>query len=231
MPVFRLDEDVVGFPDPNWAREDGLLAIGGGLTPEWLLEAYALGIFPWYNANEPILWWSPDPRFVLYPDELKISRTMRQTLQRGTFKITFDTAFEQVISACSTTPRHGQDGTWITDDVKKAYTHLHELGLAHSVEAWQDDKLVGGLYGISLGRCFFGESMFSHVSNASKAAFLTLVPKLRALDFVIIDCQMSTPHLESLGGRGIPRQSFLDILETALPQPTLQGSWTKLLAD
>lgn len=197
------------FPPVEMAQEDGLLAYGGDLSVERLLLAYRSGIFPWFNEDEPPLWWSPDPRMVLFPEELVVSKSMRSVLRKEVFEFKVDTAFEEVIRACAATPRPGQDGTWITDDIIHAYTELHRLGYAHSAEAWQDGMLVGGLYGIRLGHAFFGESMFSHVPNASKAAFIQYVQLLAADGVEIIDCQVYTAHLESLGARGIGREEFL----------------------
>lgn len=196
------------------ADEDGLLAIGGDLSTERLLLAYRSGIFPWYNEDEPICWWSPDPRFVLYPDELKISSSMKTVLQNGKFRFTTNRAFEQVIQNCKTVSRQGQDGTWISPAMQQAYTTLHQLGYAHSAETWQDGELVGGLYGIRLGGLFFGESMFSLKPNASKFAFINYVRQLQKENVQLIDCQLHTNHLESLGARMIPRELFTKILVT-----------------
>lgn len=208
MPLHFLD-DTIWFPPVTEALGDGLLAAGGDLCPERLLLAYRSGIFPWYNEDEPPLWWSPDPRFVLYPHELRISKSMQQLLRRGEYEVTSDTAFEQVIASCRDTYRPGQGGTWIDDDITHAYTTLHKMGYAHSAEAWYNGQLAGGLYGIRLGSAFFGESMFSHRSNASKYAFIKWVQHLQADGVQIIDCQVYTPHLESLGARMIPRADFL----------------------
>ncbi|PKL40095.1 MAG: leucyl/phenylalanyl-tRNA--protein transferase [Spirochaetae bacterium HGW-Spirochaetae-1] len=221
--IFALTNEII-FPPVELSEENGILAVGGDLSPERLITAYSMGIFPWFSDDDPIVWWSPDPRFVLYPEEIKISRTMRQVLRRGYFDITFDRAFESVIGQCRGT-RRGQKGTWITDQMMEAYIVLHGLGLAHSVEAWHDGKLAGGLYGVSLGRCFFGESMFALVPNASKAAFITLTAKLQSLNFPIIDCQVYTQHLESLGAREIPRSEFISSLHTQLEHDTLKGNW------
>jgi leucyl/phenylalanyl-tRNA--protein transferase len=223
MPVFKLTHDSV-FPPVHWASKIGLLAVGGDLSPRRLLEAYRQGIFPWYSEAEPILWWSPDPRFVLLPEELKITRSMRQFLKKDTVRVTYDRNFPAVIAACQK-PRPQREATWITPEMQAAYIRLHEQGFAHSVEAWQEDVLVGGLYGVSLGRCFFGESMFSTVSNASKAALIDLVGRLKALDFSLMDCQVYTAHLESFGGRHIPRNEFMVLLKKALKQETLLGNW------
>lgn len=200
------------------AEPNGLLAAGADLTPARLLDAYRRGIFPWFNAGEPILWWSPDPRMVLFPDEFAPSRSLRKRLRRGDYEIRVDSAFTTVMQACAA-PRPGQRGTWITPSMLAAYTRLHRMGYAHSVETWIDGRLVGGLYGVAIGRVFFGESMFYRVADASKIAFAHLVRQLRAWGYGLIDCQMSTPHLASLGAREIPRQEFITRLTelTALP--------------
>ena len=194
------------------ADQEGLLAIGGDLSTERLLLAYRSGIFPWYNEEEPICWWSPDPRFVLYPTELKVSSSMKTVLQNGKYRFTVNRAFAQVIQNCKTVSRSGQDGTWISPAMQKAYTTLHELGYAQSAETWQDGELIGGLYGIRLGNIFFGESMFSSKPNASKFAFINYVRLLQKENVQLIDCQLHTNHLESLGARMIPRQQFIDML-------------------
>ena len=188
-------------------RPNGLLAAGGDLSPERLLRAYRLGIFPWFSAGEPILWWSPDPRTVLFPGDLRIARSMAKTLRKADFEVRADSAFEQVIQACGE-PRSRQTGTWITAEMQTAYTRLHRLGVAHSIETWRGDELVGGLYGVALGRVFFGESMFSRVTDASKIALVHLVRQLQAWGFELIDCQMHTPLLASFGARQIPRAQF-----------------------
>jgi leucyl/phenylalanyl-tRNA--protein transferase len=200
------------FPPVEDADEDGLLAIGGDLTPARLLLAYRSGIFPWFNDEDPIYWWSPDPRFVLYTSQLKISKSMQQVINKQTFQFSTNKAFKDVIKACSTVPRNGQDGTWITNEMQEAYLHMHQLGYAHSAEAWLNNKLVGGLYGIRLGNVFFGESMFSHVSNASKFAFIHYVQQLQKENVQLIDCQLHTLHLESLGATMIPRKTFMQHL-------------------
>jgi leucyl/phenylalanyl-tRNA--protein transferase len=205
--LFALDH-TSSFPPVDRAEPDGLLAIGGTLSTERLLTAYRSGIFPWYEGDTP-LWWCPDPRFVLFPDELKVSKSMKTILKRGTFTFTADRDFSSVIRACKQTPRRDQEGTWITDEVERAYTELHRLGYAHSAEAWQDGVLVGGLYGIRLGNVFFGESMFSHVSNASKFAFISYVQQLLTEGVALIDCQVYTTYLESLGAHMIPRAEFI----------------------
>ena len=206
--IFRLDERLI-FPKPDLAEPDGLLAVGGDLSTKRLLLAYQNGIFPWYSDDTPILWYSPHERFVLYPDELKISKSMRQVLRSGKLKVTVDTCFNDVITACSTAPREGQDGTWIVPDMIAAYNRLHLEGYAHSVEVWQDDKLVGGLYGVHVGDVFCGESMFSRVSNASKTALIYLC---NTGLYKLIDCQVHTGHLESLGARMISREQYMDVL-------------------
>ncbi|RYE30233.1 MAG: leucyl/phenylalanyl-tRNA--protein transferase [Sphingobacteriaceae bacterium] len=202
--IFQLDERLI-FPDPGLAEPDGLLAIGGDLTSERLILAYKNGIFPWYSYNEPILWYSPHQRFVLFPQELKVSKSMRQILRSDKFEVTFDQDFEAVIHACANVPREGQSGTWITQEMENAYLKLHQQGKAHSVEVWQNNVLVGGLYGVELTRIFCGESMFSKVSNASKAALIALCQQK---NYELIDCQMYTEHLESLGAKMISREEF-----------------------
>ena len=224
MPIFQLPENEIAFPHPEFAEPNGMLAVGGDLSPERLLGAYQIGIFPWYSANEPIVWWSPDPRFVLFPDELVISKSMRPYFNQQKFRVTMDHDFDAVIAGCQSRRRGQYFGTWITKDMRKAYLNLHHLGFAHSVEVWQGDELVGGLYGIALGRCFFGESMFTRVSNASKFGFISLVKKLQSLGFWLIDCQQETEHLGSLGARAIPRKDFLDILKKNESETTLRGN-------
>jgi leucyl/phenylalanyl-tRNA--protein transferase len=206
--IFRLDERIL-FPDPSLAEEDGLLAVGGDLSVSRLLLAYHNGIFPWYSEESPILWYSPHERFVLFPDELKISKSMAQVMRSARFGITFDQAFEQVIDACSTMERPGQDGTWITDEMKEAYANLHREGYVHSVEVWGNKDLVGGLYGVEVGSVFCGESMFSKVSNASKAALIYLCQTGK---YSMIDCQLHTEHLESMGAKMISREEYMDML-------------------
>lgn len=200
----------IEFPDVSKATSDGLLAVGGDLSPERILHAYQNGIFPWFDNSEPILWWSPDPRFVLFPKDLRVSKSMAQLLRKNSFKITENLAFSDVIKHCADTKRYGQKGTWITEDMIDAYIKLHELGYAKSIEAWKNDTLVGGLYGITIkNKVFCGESMFSHVSNASKVAFISLVQNS---NFELIDCQLHTKHLESLGAKYITRAEFLKFL-------------------
>ncbi|MGA7801893.1 MAG: leucyl/phenylalanyl-tRNA--protein transferase [Gammaproteobacteria bacterium] len=214
------------FPDVELALRDpdGLLAVGGNLSPQRLLEAYRNAIFPWYTEGQPILWWAPDPRAVLFPEQLKVSRSLRKTVRKGLFRITLDHAFEAVIHGCAG-PRQDADGTWITTDMQYAYSLLHQQGHAHSVEAWRDDQLVGGLYGVALGRVFFGESMFSRVPDASKVAFVHLVRQLQCWGFGVIDCQMHTPHLARFGAVDIPRRQFLKMLRTHCDQPTPDSPW------
>ena len=207
--IFRLDKRIV-FPDPSLAEEDGLLAVGGDLSTNRLLLAYQHGIFPWYNDDTPILWYSPHERFVLFPDKLKISKSMRQILRSNRFRVTYDQNFAEVINACSTVDRKGQGGTWITPDMKEAYIRLHREGHAHSVEVWQDAELVGGLYGVQVGDVFCGESMFSKVSNASKVALISL---LNTNNYKLIDCQLYTEHLESMGAKMISREEYLAMLQ------------------
>jgi leucyl/phenylalanyl-tRNA--protein transferase len=223
VPVFRLDDRLV-FPPVDYA-EDGLLAVGGDLSPERLVLAYSQGIFPWYEEGQPILWHSPDPRMVLLPRELKVTRSLRKTLRKGVYDVRLDTAFEDVIGACATTPRPGQDGTWITRGMKRAYAELHRRGVAHSVETWLHGRLVGGLYGVSLGAAFFGESMFAHEPDASKVAFVRIVKQLDAWGIRLIDCQVHTEHLERFGATEWPRTRYLLALEDALAHPTRQGQW------
>jgi len=210
MSLTVLDENI-WFPPIETALEDGLLAMGGDLSTERLIKAYQEGIFPWYEGETP-LWWSPNPRFVLYPPQLKVSATMKQVIKRKEFVFKTNTAFDQVIENCKKIKREGQVGTWITNEVEKAYNVLHTIGTAHSAEAWKGDKLVGGLYGIKMGKLFFGESMFSTESNASKFAFISYVKQLEQEGIVLIDCQIYTEHLESLGAHMIPREDFKKIL-------------------
>ncbi|HUX21508.1 MAG TPA: leucyl/phenylalanyl-tRNA--protein transferase [Spirochaetia bacterium] len=216
------------FPRVNTASEEGIVAVGGNLSPGMLLSAYRQGLFPWYSEGEPILWWSPDPRFILFPGELHVSKRMQRLLRKGAFRISFDTAFGEVITACSTAPRPGQKGTWITKEVIEGYNRLHQLGYAHSVEAWNEDGIAGGLYGIWLGSIFFGESMFSRVPNASKSALVALVSLLEGQDLKFVDCQYYTPHLESLGAKNVPRDEFMGLLHEGLKGETTQGSWRNL---
>jgi len=207
---FQLLADDPAFPDPALAEEDGLLAIGGDLSMERLLIAYSNGIFPWFSEDDPILWYSPHERCVIYPDKIKISKSMKQVLKQGIFKVTLNQAFEEVILNCATSVRKGQDGTWITAEMQQAYLNLHQNGYAHSVEVWQDDKLVGGLYGLKVNRVFCGESMFSRVSNASKTALIFL----SKLNIDLIDCQLPNDHLMSLGAEMISRETYMEMLQS-----------------
>lgn len=210
MPVFRLPNELV-FPDPNLSEEDGLLAVGGDLSLERLLLAYSNGIFPWYNEGEPILWWCPKPRFILRPDKIKISKSMKKIMKKNVFDIKFNTNFSAVIKNCRAM-RENKEGTWITDDMENAYINLFEHGYALSVEAYFEDKLVGGLYGVIIGKCFFGESMFSKMSNSSKAALIILAEKLKNEGFVFIDCQVESRHLESMGAEFVSYDKFKQML-------------------
>ena len=223
MPIFRLGDEII-FPPVQLTSGNGILAIGGDLSPDRLVAAYRQGIFPWYSEGDPIIWWSPDPRFILFLEELRVSRSMVKVLRRGSFRITYDQKFREVVLSCQQS-RRKQKGTWITDDMLEAYCRLHELGSAHSAEAWHEGKLVGGIYGVSLGRCFFGESMFSLMNNASKAALIDLVYKLRERKFKFLDCQVYTAHMESMGARFIPREEFINLLKSGLQHDTLGGKW------
>ncbi len=202
-----------------------MLAIGGDLSAKRLLLAYQMGIFPWFSDSGPILWWSPDPRLVLYPEDINVSKSLKKTISKNIFHVTMDTAFAQVISACAEARPDNSEGTWIGEDMITAYGKLHASGYAHSVEAWYEGELAGGLYGVSMGKCFFGESMFTRKSNASKVAFVMLVEFLKKLSFKIIDCQVTTDHLIRFGAKEIPRQLFLNQLEKAVAAPTLRGKW------
>lgn len=203
------------FPNPENAYE-GIVAIGGDLSPARLLTAYKNGIFPWFSEDEPIIWWCPDPRFVLFPKDLVVSKTMKKLFVKNTFEITTNSCFEKVINACAHQKRPEQDGTWITDEMKEAYLQLHEMGYAHSVEVWQEKQLVGGIYGVIIGKAFFGESMFFKISNASKYGFIWLVQHLHEKGFHFIDCQIETNHLKSLGANHIPRKDFLQLVKLAV---------------
>jgi leucyl/phenylalanyl-tRNA--protein transferase len=216
----------LSFPPQELAliEPNGLLALGGDLSCKRLIQAYSKGIFPWFNEDEPILWWSPDPRMVLFPAELKISRSLRKALQKHDYEISVDRSFDQVIAACAM-PRRNQSGTWISSGMIKAYRELHRMGYAHSVETWMDGNLAGGLYGVALGRVFFGESMFSRTTNASKIAFVHLVKQLTRWRFGIIDCQMKTAHLASLGAREIPRTQFTRTVEELIHYGGIEGMW------
>lgn len=228
MFILPPDSNPQYFPPVELASPEGLLAMGGDLCSERLLEAYRHGIFPWYNTGQPILWWSPDPRATLLPENLKVSRSLRKSLRQQHFTVTLDTVFPEVITACAAPrqylPRH-QQGTWIVPEMQAAYCRLHEQGYAHSVEAWQNGKLVGGLYGVALGQAFFGESMFSGVSNASKIALVWLVRQLQQWGFSLIDCQVSSPHLASLGAIDLRRETFMNLLEQAVAAHSRPGAW------
>ena len=225
MPVFRLSEDLI-FPPAHLARGDGLLGVGGDLSFQRLILAYENGIFPWFSPGEPLLWWSPDPRMVLYPRSINISRSLGKCIRKNQFSITMDQCFNAVITACARSRTEQGEDTWLVDGMIPAYTRLHEKGVAHSVEAWQDNKLVGGLYGVSLGRTFFGESMFSLVSNSSKVALAALCHHLTALKFDIIDCQVATTHLASMGAVDIPRSLFIQKLAHSLQKEPVKGPWS-----
>jgi leucyl/phenylalanyl-tRNA--protein transferase len=232
MPVFWLSEKELSFPHPELANEDGILAVGGDLSVERLLLAYQNGLFPWFNPEDPILWWSPDPRFVLFPSELKIAKSMRSYFNQRKYEVTFDKEFEQVMRACKKQFRKGQaGGTWISEDMVEAYCNLFKEGFAHSVEVWKGEDLVGGLYGVSLGKIFFGESMFSIANNASKVGFISLVILLENRGFNLIDCQQETPHLRSLGGRSIKRREFLKYIEQNKTEKTFRGNWKGIVED
>jgi len=230
MNLLKSDDNKPRFPPVEAATPEGLLAIGGDLSVERLLEAYRHGIFPWYNPGQPILWWSPDPRAVLYPEKLKVSRSLRKTLKRGHLCVTFDTDFRAVMRACAA-PRaqYPGGGTWITDDMVRAYCALHEQGLAHSVEVWEGRVLAGGLYGVALGGVFFGESMFARATDASKVALVALVDRLRRWGYRLIDCQVPSSHLTSLGAEEIPRARFLAELETNLSLSGRHGRWSETI--
>jgi leucyl/phenylalanyl-tRNA--protein transferase len=224
MPVFQLSERII-FPSPEYAEGDGLLAVGGDLSEERLLRAYSAGIFPWYSGDTPILWWSPDPRLILLPDELRVSRSLRQTMKKGVYKLTMDKAFGEVIRNCASIHRKEGEGTWITAEMIAAYIRLHDSGFAHSVESWYGEELVGGLYGVSLNGIFFGESMFAKRHDASKVAFVTLVQQLKEWGFLLVDCQITTGHLKRFGAREVSRVEFMNRLREALQRPHRHGRW------
>lgn len=224
MPIYQLTADY-DFPDPAGA-EDGIVAIGGDLNPERIIVAYLQGIFPWYNTNDPIIWWSPDPRCVLFPQEIKISKSMRQLFKKQFYKVTFDQQFSAVIQNCANLRYENREDTWLNNKMIESYTLLHEMGFAHSVEVWNDqNELVGGLYGLAMGKCFFGESMFFTQANASKYGFIALVQKLIENDYELIDCQVYNSHLESLGATMIPRDIFLSLLDTHIEEEVKVGQW------
>lgn len=224
--MVRLHRHDLRFPAVDRASPEGLLAVGGDLRPERLLEAYRHGIFPWYNEDDPILWWSPDPRAVLFPEKLHVPHSLKKRLRSSVFTVTLDTCFRHVMEQCAgPRPQYPEGGTWITDEMLAAYTRLHELGHAHSVESWRDGRLVGGVYGVALGGAFFAESMFTRVDDASKVALVTLIRQLQAWDFRLIDCQQSSPHVMRFGAEEIPRSDFIDQLTAALTLPDHRGRW------
>lgn len=229
MPVFALTEELI-FPDPELAEKDGLLAIGSNLSAERLLLAYSSGIFPWYSEGQPVLWWSPDPRMVLFPHNFRRHKNLRRIVDSNKFVVKFDRQFVEVIAHCSEIERKDQLGTWITNEMKEAYIYLHEIGYCHSVETYLNDNLVGGLYGISLGGCFFGESMFHLVSDASKVALWHLIELTTDWKFDMIDVQQETPHLQSLGAQAIDRRKFLILLNESLKKETRRGNWGALIS-
>ena len=224
MPLYQLGAKIA-FPDPDLAMSSGLLAVGGDLSPERLLLAYRVGIFPWYSEGQPILWHSPDPRAVIVPARLHVPRSLKRQMRRGPYEIRLDTAFERVVRECAEIARPEGEGTWITRDMIAAYTRLHELGYAHSAEAWEGDRLVGGLYGVSLGGAFFGESMFARSSDASKIALVSLVCQLEDWNFDLVDCQMHTRHLERFGAELWPRPRFSEVLAHSVERTTRRGPW------
>ena len=223
--ILPLSKHATDFPDPRSASDEGLLAYGGDLSSSRILTAYKQGIFPWYSQGDPILWWSPNPRLILYPHNFKVKKSFRRVLRSGKFSVTFDERFSDVIRYCATVPREGQNSTWIVPEMEEAYIRLHEEGFAHSVEVYKEEKLVGGLYGISMGKAFFGESMFSLVPDASKVAFKALSDVLGRRGYDFIDCQMKTDHMISLGAEVVEREVFLDMLENTLEKLTDSGSW------
>ncbi len=229
MPIYRLPKENI-FPNPEFANPDGIIAVGGDLTPARILNAYQNGIFPWFSDNDPIIWWSPNPRMVLFPEDIKVSKSMKQIIRSQKFKVSYDKNFEFVIRSCAKKrPKQNDVWAWLNEQMINAYLNLHKLGFAHSVEVWQNNEIVGGLYGISLGGVFFGESMFTKVSNASKFGFINLVNKLQTLNFGLIDCQVHTNHLESLGAIEINRTHFLDLLNFELSKKTIEGNWDNVL--
>ena len=225
--MLRLNRHDLRFPPVDQASREGLLAVGGDLSPERLLEAYRQGIFPWYNDDQPILWWSPDPRAVLFPDKLHVSRSLKRSLRSHVFTVTLDTNFRNIMEQCAgPRPQYPEGGTWITGEMLDAYTRLHGLGYAHSVETWQNGCLVGGLYGVAIGGAFFAESMFTRVDDASKVALVRLVKQLEAWNFRLIDCQQFSPHVSRFGAEEIPRSEFIEHLNQALTLPDRRGRWT-----
>ncbi len=225
MPIYLLDKEDLSFPNPELAEEDGLLGIGGDLSADRLEFAYSLGIFPWYSEGEPIMWWSPDPRTVLFPEKFKVSKSLKQSIRNRNYEFKFDENFEAVIANCARIPRTEDEGTWITHEMQEAYTTLHKQGIAHSAEVYHQNVLVGGLYGVSLGNAFFGESMFFKMRDASKVALYYLIQHLKTWGFDFIDAQMQTSHLISLGAETIPRKEFINLLAQSLKKPTKAGKW------
>jgi leucyl/phenylalanyl-tRNA--protein transferase len=224
MPIYRLTRHLA-FPPVELADDDGLLAVGGDLSTDRLILAYRSGIFPWPSEGVPLAWWAPDPRFVLYPEAFHVPASLRRVVRKAPYRITFDRDFASVIRGCGTAPRPGQDGTWITPAMIRAYERLHAAGYAHSVEAWRGDTLAGGLYGVALGACFFGESMFTRAPDASKCAFVDLVRRLTARGCTLIDCQVPTDHLARFGANAVPRERFMRDLAAALRVATPPGPW------
>lgn len=226
MPLYLLPDDL-DFPSPDQADADGLLAIGADLLPQRLVLAYSTGIFPWYNEGDPVLWWSPDPRMVIRPEEFSPSKSLQKFSKKKPYRLSMDENFKGVLKACQRIPRHRQEGTWITREMMEAYLALHEIGVGHSLECWDGDDLVGGLYGLSIGNAFFGESMFSQKNNASKLAFWALNDYAQTIGLEFIDCQLHNNHLESLGAYTIPRKEYLQWLYAATQHDTRRGSWTQ----
>jgi len=224
-------DDYFTFPDPCTADPSGIVAAGGNLSPGMLVSAYRQGIFPWFSDDDPIIWWSPDPRFVLFSDEIHVSKSMHREMNAGRIELTADEAFPEVIRSCARVSRPGQDGTWITEDMEIAYRRMHELGYAHSIESRCDGELVGGLYGVAIGRMFFGESMFTRIPNASKVALIHLARFLSAHGFDLIDGQQQTRHLRSMGGRPLPREKFLEMVAHRVQLPGIRGKWTTAFAE
>ncbi len=231
MPVFKLNPERIIFPPPEMSESSGLLAIGGKLDYKWLLEGYSIGVFPWFNSEDPILWWSPDPRSVAKPGEIYISKSMKPYFKKSIFTLKVDTSFEEVIENCQKIKRESQDGTWITKEIKQAYIDLFRRGYAHSFETFKNGKLVGGLYGVSLGKMFFGESMFSSISNASKFAFISLSIILKNNNFNLIDCQIPNPHLKSMGCYNMKKSDFLNLLYKNRIEKTILGNWSSGLLN
>lgn len=225
MPLFKLTNELI-FPNPELSLKDGLLAVGGDLSMERLLLAYKNGIFPWYDDQSPILWWSPNPRMVLFPKKLIVSKSLWQVIRQKKFEVKVDENFASVVKSCATVPRVDQPGTWITDEMMQAYIDLHENGFAHSFETYFEGQLVGGLYGVSLGRVFFGESMFHKMSDASKVALYYLTEKVKSWKFLLIDAQQDTPHMRRMGAKTIPRKDFLELLDESSQYRTYKGKWS-----